>query len=178
MLRFRKEKLVSLSLITSFLLIFSASLLMGSSGKGNMIGFIYGKDKITPVEGAILKLRNVDSGSEYTSEKANNLGIITLSNIEPGIYVAGINTEEGDFNFENMIGIKADSTAKISFSLIADKNAQVQIQPEEKKKRKGLIGFFTSFTGMAISTAATGATIFAVVKTKEKETEASPFTTR
>ena len=149
-------------------------MLEGNMGKSNMIAFLYGKDKTTPLEGAVLKLRNVNTGAEYSSEKANNLGIITLKDIEPGIYVAGIIADAGTFNLENMIGIKADSTAKISFALSDDKNVQEQAQPEEKKKRKGLIGFFTSSTGMAISTAATGATVFAVVKTKEKEASASP----
>ena len=176
MVKVRKFKLVlSAVVLFSFVCISSYSL-MSNTGGGNLVGFIFAEDQTTPIPGAILKLRNVNTGNEYASGETDNLGIFTLKDVEAGLYIVGISSEEGDFNFNHLIGIKTNETAKVSFSLAPEeKQPTRQTQSEEKKDKKGIAAFFLSSTGMVISTAATGATLVAIVSTAKKDKEASAF---
>lgn len=176
MVKVKKPNFVfSVILLFSFLCI-SAHAFSKDTGKGNMVGFIFAEDQTTPVPGAILKLRNVNTGNEYASDKTDDLGIFTLKDIEAGLYIVGISSQEGDFNFNKLVGIKSNETAKVSFSLVKeDKQAAKQPQTEEKKDKKSIASFFLSSTGIVLSTAATGATFVAIVSTAKKNKEASPF---
>ena len=141
-------------------------------GKGNLIGFVFARDGTTPVEGAVVKLKNVSTGTVYESSKSDKFGILKTEGIEEGLYIAGISTQAGDFNVVNLIGVKANETAKVSFAL----------KPQEAEEEKGLKGkpgglakFFLSPVGIALVVAASSAIIYGVVKLSEKEPEASPF---
>jgi hypothetical protein len=141
-------------------------------GKGNLIGFIYEKDGTTPVEGAVVKLKNVSTGTVYESSQSDKLGMLKSEGINEGLYVVGITTRDGNFNGVHLIGIKAAETAKVTFAL------KPEGQEEEKKpksKPRGLAKFFLSPVGIAIIVAASSAIIYGVVKLSEKEPEASPF---
>lgn len=143
-----------------------------NTGKGNLIGFVYEKDGTTPVEGAVVKLKNVSTGTVYKSSNSDKLGILKTEGIEEGLYIVGISTKEGDFNGVNLIGIKNDETAKVSFAL---KPSQAEEEKTPKPKPGGLAKFFLSPVGIAIVVAASSAIIYGVVKLSEKEPEASPF---
>lgn len=142
------------------------------AGKGNLIGFVFEKDGTTPVEGAVVKLKNVSTGTVYESSNSDKLGIFKTEGIEEGLYIVGISTKKGEFNVVNLIGIKTDETAKVSFALKPDQGEQ-----EETSKRKpgGLAKFFLSPVGIALVIAASSAIIYGVVKLSEQEPEASPF---
>ena len=72
----------------SIVLLFALSSLLKSETptKGNVLGFIYGSDGATPIEGAILKVVNISTGSVYESTISNNNGELTISEVETGIY--------------------------------------------------------------------------------------------
>jgi len=200
-----KSKFIAFSLIFSIILLYSPHLLVGKeTGKGNFVGFIYGADKTTPLEGAVLKIRNITTGSVYKSKDANNLGIVKLEGIDEGLYVVGIISEEGDFNFDHWLGIRANETSKVSFALkpsdqekdTAEKDKKCprgdSYIPEVKgecdegykwnpdkqkcecKKRRGLAAFFTSPGGIALLVAATAGAAAAIVVPKA-EKEGSDF---
>ncbi len=141
-------------------------------GKGNLIGFVFAKNGTTPVEGAIVKLKNVSTGTVYESSKSDKLGILKTEGIEEGLYIAGISTQAGDFNVVNLIGIRANETAKVSFAL---KPQGAEEEKSPKGKPGGLAKFFLSPVGIAIVVAASAVIIYGVVKLSEKEPEASPF---
>jgi hypothetical protein len=65
---FRSPALLALT-IFSFMLIMLPleSLAQVSSQAGSLVGFIYGSDMKTPVEKAVVKIRNLNSGEEYVS---------------------------------------------------------------------------------------------------------------
>ena len=169
-----QSKFVAIGLVFSMILFFSPCLLSANSNSyGKIIGVIYLDDGATPVERAVVKMRNVSTGSYYESSSSDKEGRFTLERIDEGLYIAGITTEKEDFNIENLIGIKANETAEISITLnpVPDKTAQ----QEKKKKKKGLIGFFLSPVGMAVIVASTVAVVYTIVKLTEEEAEASPF---
>lgn len=177
-------KSVSLILIFSFILFYSPYLLTGQTGqtkgKGDLIGKVYGKDGTTVIEGAIVKIRNVVTGTVYEG-KTDKLGTFKIEGIEEGMCAVGIVTEEGDFNVESLIGIKADETAMITFVLKpylkgAPKKAEVRAKfPEKVKEVSKIAKFFTSPIGIAIIVASSVAVVYGIVKLIEKEEEVSPF---
>ena len=178
MVKIRKERLTFIIIFLTFTFLIPTSIISGDTGKGNLIGFIYGEDKTTPVEGAIFILRNIATGIEYSSQKTNDLGIFKLEDIDPGLYIVGITSGVTQFNFKNLIGIKAEKTAKVSFALIEEmeeKNEKPQSKSTVKKKGNGFLGFFASASGIAITTAAAGSAVIAIVSTTGKDKEASAF---
>jgi len=201
-----KSKLIATCLIFSFILFYSPYLLVGQSNKiGSLTGYIYAEDGTTPVEGAVVKVRNISSGSVYESNISNKLGLFQLGNIEEGLYTVGITTKNGGFNVKNIIGVKANEMAKVSFALrpLYQEEAAVKVTKEcprgewyypdaigecyigyrwnpktlrcECEKRKGIGAFLASPIGIAVVIAATAAGIYGIVKLTEEEEEASPF---
>jgi hypothetical protein len=160
---------VSCALIPLFLMFLSPARLEAAGG--HIEGFIYASDGTTPMEGAVLKLRNLQSGEEYASGPSDTLGRVSLNDLEPGLYLAGISTEEGDFNFDHMVGIREGVTGKLSFSLGTD-SGQIEkssAQEQGQQKRGGILGFFTSTLGVALLSAATIGTAIAFVVSGEEE---------
>lgn len=179
---FRKiSKSVVFLLLPALALFFSPHLLTAAAGSGSFVGFVYAADRTTPMEGAVLKLRNVQNGDVVESPPSNADGIISLSEVEPGLYLAGISSESKDFNFEHLIGIRPGITGKVAFSLVEnesgpDKEEKAAQEEEEKDKRRGILGFFTSPAGLALlAAAATGSVIALAGTTTEEVPPASPF---
>jgi len=131
-IRASKAEFVAVTLIFSFLIFYYPNFLPGQTiGQGNLSGFIYGEDGVTPVEGAVVKIRNIVGGTVYESSASDNQGAFKIEGINEGLYSAGISTSTGDFDFENLIGIKAGEPAKISFSLVPTGTQNTSL-PEEK----------------------------------------------
>ncbi len=166
-------KAVSFLLIATIITFYSSQYLIAQEVcKGNLIGFVFEKDGTTPIEGAVVKLKNVSTGKVYESSRSDKLGILKTEGVEEGLYIVGIITKNGNFNVGNLIGIKADETAKVSFALKPEGQEE---EKAPKPKPRGLAKFFLSPVGIAIIVAASSAIIYGVVKLSEKEPEASPF---
>jgi len=175
-------KSVSLILIFSFILFHSPYLLTGQTeqikGKGNLIGKIYAKDGVTAIEGALAKIKNVTTTKVYESSKTNKLGIFKIEGVEEGLYSVGIVTDEGEFNIESFIGIKANKTTTITLVVRPYLAGKVEMRSETLKSDKPpskILKFFTSPVGLAIIVASTGLVGYGIIKLLEKEEEASPF---
>ena len=119
--------------------------------KGNIIGFLYAKDGTTPLEGAVLKFKNLTSGSIFISSKTDDYGIFKLEGIESGLYTYGVETEKGDFNADSFVGLKVgeNETAKLSIALDPyDKEAAEaisEVYKEQEKSGEALIGTIASY---------------------------------
>ncbi len=124
-----------------------------TQGKGNLVGFIYYQDGVTPIVGAVVKVKDVstDLVSESTNSDAN--GMFTIENLNTGVYSLGVITSQGDFNLEELIGIKAGETTKVSFSLApfsTEEAAAVQeiyrnVYQEQEIKGEVLVGRVLSY---------------------------------
>jgi hypothetical protein len=115
-----KKLLVLVGFALALLVAFSpADLIAQNVAKGNIIGFIYAKDGTTPLEGAIVKFKSLGSGAIFESSKSDNLGIFKVQGVETGMYTYGVLTETGDFNADNLVGIRIgeNETAKLSIAL-------------------------------------------------------------
>jgi hypothetical protein len=117
-----------------------------AASRGNLIGFFYDKDGTTPLEGAVIKLKNISSGTMYESTKSDKLGVFKIESLESGIYIYGVITAQGDFNADNLVGIKIheNETAKMSVSLTPyDKDtasSMAQVYKEQEISGEALIG--------------------------------------
>jgi len=151
-----------------------------SPGKGNLIGKIYAKDGTTVVVGALAKIKNVATAKAYEG-KTNKLGTFKIEGIEEGLYSVGIVTDEGEFNVESMIGIKANKTVLVTLVLkpyLEEEEGMAEVRSEVVKRDKApskILKFFTSPAGIAIIVASTGLVSYGIIKLLEKEEEASPF---
>ncbi|MFQ6070953.1 MAG: carboxypeptidase-like regulatory domain-containing protein [Candidatus Aminicenantales bacterium] len=86
-------------------------------GMGSMTGYVYGPDRTTPVKGAVVKLKNINTGLITASGPTDSRGAFFITGLRAGTYLLGVSTLEGNFNTDKLIGIKENQVAKISFSL-------------------------------------------------------------
>jgi len=85
--------------------------------RGNLVGFVFDRDGTTPVPGAVVNLKNISSGAVYVSNETDRTGVFRVDGLSKGIYTYGITTPGGDFNSNELIGILANETTKISIAL-------------------------------------------------------------
>jgi hypothetical protein len=119
--------------------------------KGNVIGFIYAKDGTTPLPGAVVKFKSLTSGTVYESTTSDTFGIFKIQGVETGVYTYGVVTEAGDFNADNIVGIRIaeNEIAKLSIALDPyDKDvaeAVSEIYKEQEKNGEALVGTIADF---------------------------------
>jgi hypothetical protein len=192
------------SFFISILFFWPHSVMAQTNKEGSLVGYIYKEDCTTPVEGAVIRMRNISGGSEYESKESNKLGAVAINSIEEGLYTVGIFTEDGGFNIENIIGIKANELAEVSFTLRPLAQETPPAKKDKKRPRgkwyypevigqcdpgyrwnpktlrcewgkKGIGSFLASPLGIATVLGATVSGAYGVIKLTEKEEEVSPF---
>lgn len=122
-------------------------------GKGHLLGFIYDQDGVTPIAGVLVQVKNVSTGSVYGGIKSDINGMFKIEDLDAGVYTLGVSTLQGDFNLEELIGIKSGETTKVSFSLTpynqieaaAVEDAYSVLYNEEKIKEEVLVGKIISY---------------------------------
>jgi len=120
-----------------------------ASGKGHLVGFVYGRDKSTPAVGAIVFAKNVTTGAVFESTKADGVGAFKVENLDPGIYSLGVTSGDGDFNAQDLVGVKPGETSKVSIALSPyDRESLAAAQAvarEEKERGESLVGKVVSY---------------------------------
>lgn len=120
------EDAMTPKVMTNFLFIFCFSVFLllalpgwvnAEQGLGTVVGNIYAADGTTPMEGAVVKVKNVSTGSVYESEPTDRQGFFTIPKMDKGVYAFGISTPQGDFECESMVGIEPNKTSRISVSV-------------------------------------------------------------
>lgn len=182
MMKIARSKITAFILIFSCILFFSPNLLAEQiKGKGNLIGKIYAKDGSTAIVGVLAKIKNVATVKTYESRLTDQLGTFKIERIEEGLYSIGIVTDEGEFNVESLIGIKANKTLLITLVLkpyLKEEAKKAELRSEVFESDKGpskILKFFTSPVGIAIIVASTSLVAYGIIKLLEKEEEVSPF---
>jgi len=119
--------------------------------KGNIIGFIYAQDGTTPLEGATIKFKCLTTGKIFESTRSDVYGIFKVQGVESGIYTYGVVTEGGDFNADDILGLKVDEkeTAKLSIVLNPyDQDvaaAVTEVTKGQDKNGEFLVGMIADF---------------------------------
>jgi hypothetical protein len=136
---------ISWGLVFVLVLFLSPRLLKSqTSGKGQLIGFVFGKDGSTPVAGAVVVAKNVTTGTVFQSSKTDSLGVFKFESLDAGIYALGVTSGQGSYNSQDLVGIKPRETAKITIALSPyDRDAIEAAQAvarEEKERGESLVG--------------------------------------
>jgi len=206
MLKLKRLKFLAISLILSLTLFYLPHFMVAQANKnGSLTGYIFREDSTTPIEGAVIIIRNISNGALYESKESNKFGAFKIHHIEEGLYVLGIWTKNSGFNIKNIIGIKANEYGEVTFALRSMAQKKADEKKDEKcprgkwyypevmgkcdegyrwnpktlrcecKKGKGIGAFFTSPIGIATVLAATFAGAFGIITLSEGEAEVSPF---
>lgn len=147
MFRGHRKKFGFIAVAFAFLLFYSPYILNSEEeAKGNIIGFVYEKEGTGPLEGAVVKIKNISTGVIYESSKSDRYGVFKIMGLENGVYICGVATSEGNFNLDGLVGvgIRNNETAKMSISL-APYEQQVastidEVYEDQAKKGEALIG--------------------------------------
>ena len=86
---------------------------------GNVTGNIFVQDGTTPLEGVIVKFKNIANGNFYESGKSDSRGFFELHGIEKGVYLYGVITVDGVYNSDGLVGLnfRGNETAKLSIAV-------------------------------------------------------------
>ena len=138
--------------------------------QGTLQGTVYSEGMKARVQGATVKIRNLNTQREYTSQPTDVKGNYKILMIEEGWYTMGVSTPAGDFNLNYGIYIKAGETAKLS----------VEMLPGGMLEGKGGGGgggksFFATPGGVLVIVALAGGVGFGVYQLTKKESEVSPI---
>jgi len=98
MLKQMKRSVALLTGVLGLFLIISPCLWSQDIGKGSVLGFVYENDETAPIQGAVVKLKNVRSGEIYESTPSDSQGNFLIEQMESGVYIYGVTTSEGDYN--------------------------------------------------------------------------------
>jgi len=133
-----KKKCVVFFLLAAVLLFFTQPLVYAKGlGKGNLTGFVYDQDGTSPVEGAVIMLKNLATGTVFESSKSDNAGAFRMSGVDQGLYMFGVTSPKGDFNANEVLGINENETAKLAVALKAFEAAEVDPKAEDAPKIAG-----------------------------------------
>lgn len=112
--------------------------------KGNLIGFIFGRDGSTPIQGAVVMVKNVTTGAIAEAEATDAVGVFRLVGLEAGIYAVGVKSPAGNYNSQDFFGIEAQQTAKLTIALdpydAVSANAAETLIKEQRAKGEAFIG--------------------------------------
>lgn len=139
---------------------------------GSLVGFIYGSDMKTPVQNAVVKLRNVENGYEYYSTPTDSTGAYKIEQIKAGKYVLGITAPDGDYNFGYVVSVKEGEVGKLSLALMRGEISPMDQGSESYPKEKP--SFFWTPVGIAVLMVLTTGALYGAFKLMEGKEEASP----
>lgn len=134
----KNSRVFCLGLIAAVVVLYSPQGLKGQvPARGNLLGFVYGQDGTTPLEGAVVMVKNVSSGRMYESPASDSLGVFKVQGMETGLYALGVTSPNGSFNSTDLVGVSANETAKIAIALNPyEKDVREAIQPVNKDQRE------------------------------------------
>ncbi|MGA2585544.1 MAG: carboxypeptidase-like regulatory domain-containing protein [Candidatus Aminicenantales bacterium] len=176
-----RSKLLILGVLASMSILFFPYEALGQVDAGSLTGFIYWESQKSPMEGAIVKLRNVLTDTIYQSEPSDKNGMYVIKEITAGSYVLGVSTQQGNFNFDRELQIKALELAKLNLVLKVDKNGILVAGAlgavgagAAVAGAAAAVGFFATPVGIAVAVVAAVAVTAATVSLLSPSGAASP----
>ncbi len=112
----QKAKIFVISL--AFLVLgFQSALGSGNDVKGDLTGYLYEQDGTSPVQGAVVKLRNVSTDEVFESTVSDSSGEFTVTGLASGHYDYAVSSAEGHFVGVKIFGFKASENDKELISI-------------------------------------------------------------
>jgi hypothetical protein len=139
--------------------------------QGTLQGTVYSEGMRARVQGATVKLRNLNTQREYTSPPTDAKGNYKILMIEEGWYTLGVSTAAGDFNLNYGIYVKAGETAKLSVEMLPGG----MLEGKGGSGQGGKKGFFAKPAGVLVIVALAGGVGYGVYALTKTQPEASPI---
>jgi len=137
--------------------------------QGTLQGTVYSEGMKARVANAIVKIRNLNTQKEYTSQPTDAKGSYKILMIEEGWYTMGVTTAAGDFNLNYGVYVKAGETAKLSVEMLPGG----MLEGKGGSGAGGKKGFFATPGGILVIVALVGGAAFGVYELT-KEPNVSP----
>ncbi|MFC2141376.1 carboxypeptidase-like regulatory domain-containing protein [Acidobacteriota bacterium] len=116
----RVQKFFLFPLVLAFIVFSTGALVEAAeAAKGNIVGYVFEYDSTIPIEGAVVRTKNLSTGAEFWSTASDGKGVFSIEGIESGIYDYVVTTPAGEYTAEDSFGLKveADVTAKIAINV-------------------------------------------------------------
>jgi hypothetical protein len=139
--------------------------------QGTLQGTVYSEGMRTRVANAVVKIRNLNSQKEYSSQPTDAKGNYKILMIEEGWYTLGVTTAAGDFNLNYGVYIKAGETAKLSVEMLPGG----MLEGKGGNAGGGKKGFFATPGGVLVIVALAGGAAFGIYELTKEEAEVSPI---
>ena len=138
---------------------------------GDLVGHIYEKDGVTPVEQAMVQIKRLPDGKVYTSTPSDREGMFKVQRIDKGVYLLGVRTSHGNFNGQNLLGIlfSADESAQVEIALSSE---------TEESETPSFVPLFPDPVGRVSIVAGNECIFDGIAKIDDKPREAGPFRIR
>lgn len=168
-----RSKVLALGVIGAFLLLLfpAEAWTQTAEGTGTIKGYIFQEDMRTPLENAVVKIRNTKDGLEKESLPTDGIGAYEIKDVKEGRYLLGVSNAGGDYNFDYAISIKANETAKLSMAVKPGASSAAG-QAAEGAAAGG--GFFSTTAGILLLIAAGGLLTLGVITLVTPADTASP----
>ncbi len=138
------------SALALILVLFPSILRPQEAGRGNLVGFIYGQDGSTPVEGAVVVVKNLTTGLVTEGSRSDGIGVFKFQGLAAGLYALGVKSDKGSYNSQDFFGVMADKTSKISIALNtydpAAASAAAVVIKAQREKGEAYIGKVVKYT--------------------------------
>jgi hypothetical protein len=129
-----------------------------AADSGSLSGFVFAKDSKSPVQGAVVKIRNTKDMKEMASGPTDENGMYALTGVPEGRYLLGVSSGREDFNLDYAVYVKAGELGKLSVSL-AGKGGQDEPQGTTLGKK----GFFNTLAGRIFVVSAVGVGLYFLI---------------
>jgi len=144
-MRHGAKGVVSWGLAAALVLVFSSTGSFAQDpNKGNLVGFVFGRDGSTPVTGAVVVVKNVSTGAVTESVGSDDLGVFRLAGLDPGIYAIGVKSTAGSYNSQDFFGVATQQTSKLTIALnpydATSASAAEAVIKEQRDKGEAYIG--------------------------------------
>ncbi len=104
----------------------------GNDVRGSLTGYLFEQDGTAPVQGAVVKLRNVSTEEVFESTVSDSSGVFTVSGLASGYYDYVVSNSEGNFVGVRIFGFKATEDEKETISItLKSFNKEKKAVPKE-----------------------------------------------
>ena len=108
----------------------------GASGQGpqsaTISGRVFGVDRVTPIQGAVVRAVRGDGAQVYSSLPTDEKGNFSLTNIVPGSYDIVVELPDGVFVVERTLSVSEAKAYSLSLATVPAENVEKKVATVDK----------------------------------------------
>lgn len=103
-----------------------------ASPSATIEGRVFGADRVTPVQGAVVRAVRGDGAQVYSSFPSDPKGNFSLSNLVPGSYDIVVELADGIYVVERIMSISQAKTYSLSLATVPAENVEKRVPAVDK----------------------------------------------